>query len=197
MNKDHLEIEVKIQVPDARAFAEKLEAMGLRCIQRISKERNLRYDDAEGTLKKNHQVLRLRKTEGGDVRLTWKASHESSNGIAIRTEHEVVVNDYDTMKEILEGLGYSVFFIYEKYRGIYEFRDTHIFVDRTPIGDFVEIEGENEDVIRSAAEALGLDWSLHTDKGYLKLFKDWNRDTGSPDRNMVFDEQFPFDGEDE
>lgn len=187
MDKNSLEIEVKIPIADAKAFAERIAAMGPEWIRPLSFERNLRFDDKDGSLTASHQVLRLRYTESEGARITWKAPREKVNGIAVRTEYETEVKDFDIMQAILEGMGYSVCFFYEKERAIFGFGETTVFTDHTPIGDFIEIEGPDEEAIRERALSLGLDWSLRSDKSYVRLFKEWKNRTGYSGRDMVFD----------
>ena len=63
--------------------------------------------------------------------------------------------------------------------------DTGIFADHTPIGDFIEIEGPDEEAIRRSAELLGLDWEERIEKGYRALFAEWKQLTAFPGRDMI------------
>ena len=185
MNIDNHEIEVKFKISSTQEILEKIHALGAVCDQDEQFERNLRWDDKDGTLEKTHQVLRLRDN-GGVAVLTYKAEKQNHQGIAEREEIETVVSDFENTRLILERLGYQIDFIYEKYRGIYTLNDTQLFVDHTPIGDYIEIEGPDADAIRKSAELLGLDWEKRISKGYRNLFKHWKKETGFPGRDMVF-----------
>ena len=185
MKDDNREIEVKFAVGSVDDITEKIIQSGAVCIQPKQYERNLRFDDQNGTLSENREVLRLRDN-GGKTILTYKADQASDENIADREEIETAVEDFDRTRLILERLGYSVFFIYEKYRTVYSLRETFIFADHTPIGDYIEIEGPDEDTIRETAEELGLNWEARIGKGYRALFIQWKKETGFSGRDMTF-----------
>ena len=61
--------------------------------------------------------------------------------------------DPETFVQILAGLGYVPAFRYEKYRAIYRSAvdpDGIVTIDETPIGTFLELEGEPEWIDRTA-----------------------------------------------
>ena len=188
MKEDNREIEVKFSILSVDGLADTIRETGAVCVQPVQFERNLRFDDKQGTLTENRKVLRLRSNGGASV-LTWKSDSASTEELADREEIETGVEDFDRMKLILERLGYRTFFIYEKYRSIYSLRETGIFLDHTPIGDFVEIEGPDEEAIRETAEELGLCWDLRIGKGYRDLFKKWKEETGYTGSDMIFEKE--------
>ena len=185
MSENNREIEVKFQISSVEEILPVILETGAVCEQETRLERNLRWDSPEGTLTKTHQVLRLRENGGTSV-LTYKAERKNNEGIADREEIETVVSNFANTRLILERLGYTVVFIYEKYRSIYSLNDTGLFVDHTPIGDYIEIEGPSGEAIRRSAELLGLDWEKRISKGYRVLFESWKNQTGYAGRDMVF-----------
>ena len=185
MNMDNREIEVKFKISSTEEMLKIILNTGAVLEQETRFEKNLRWDDAEETLTKTHQVLRLRDNGGTSV-LTYKAEKQNNKGIADREEIETVVTDFDNTRLILERLGYKIVFIYEKYRSIYRLGDTRLFLDHTPIGDYIEIEGPDDLAIRRAAERLGLNWDDRISKGYRNLFKTWKKQTEFPGRDMTF-----------
>lgn len=185
MKDDNREIEAKFPVSTIEAFLPKIQAAGAICEQPMQFERNLRFDDKNKTLSNTHQVLRLRDNDGTAV-LTYKSDKNSSTELADREEIETTVADLEQARLILERLGFEVDFIYEKYRSIYSLDETGIFVDHTPIGDFIEIEGPDEAAIRRTAEKIGLDWETRSGMGYRALFRKWKNKTDYPGRDMVF-----------
>ncbi len=185
MNTDNREIETKFPVDSAEGFTAKITALGARCEQETQFERNLRFDSRNGELSETKRVLRLRDN-GGTAVLTFKADNSSSEGLADREEIETVVADFDRTRLILERLGFDVCFIYEKYRSIYSLNDTGIFLDRTPIGDFIEIEGPDEETIRQTALQIGLSWETRIGQGYRALFKIWKEQNSFEGRDMTF-----------
>lgn len=188
MNSENREIEVKFIISSVEEILPRIHSLGAVCEQPVQLERNLRWDDADETLTKSRQVLRLRDN-GGTTVLTYKAEHQNDKGLADREEIETVVTDFQNTQLILERLGYKIVFIYEKYRSIYRLNDTGLFVDHTPIGDFIEIEGPDGGAIRRSAELLGLDWDKRIDEGYLILFKQWKKQTDFRGRDMVFQQE--------
>ena len=185
MNENNRELEVKFAVESVDDIISRIMALGAGCEQPVQFERNLRWDDPEGTLTKSHRVLRLRKNGGTSV-VTYKAENKNDKNLADREEIETLVSDYENTKLILERLGYEIFFIYEKYRSIYRLSDTEVFADHTPIGDFIEIEGPDDEAIRKSAVLLGLDWEQRISESYSVLFQDWKKRTAYKGRDMIF-----------
>lgn len=185
MKEENHELEVKFRISSTEDILTRIHALGAVCEQPTQFESNIRWDDPKGTLTENHRVLRLRDN-GGTAVLTYKAEKKNDKKLADREEIETVVSNYENTRLILERLGYEVVFIYEKYRSIYSLNDTGLFVDHTPIGDYLEIEGPDEESIRNSAELLGLDWEARISKGYRALFKDWKKETGCSERDMRF-----------
>ena len=154
MSEDHsLEVEVKLHTPDLAAVKAALESAGATLVKPRVFERNLRYDSADGSLMAQGIVLRLRHDEA--VKLTYKADASMASGIVSRFEAEVKVSDFETMRLILQRLGYGVELIYEKYRTTYALDGAEIVLDELPYGNFSEIEGDVETIERVVA-ALGL-----------------------------------------
>ena len=188
MNENNRELEVKFAVRSVEDVLPRIYSLEAACEQQTQFESNIRWDDPEGTLTNNHQVLRLRNN-GGTAVLTYKAENKNDKRLADREEIETVVTNYENTRLILERLGYQVVFIYDKFRSIYRLNDTGIFADHTPIGDFIEIEGPDEEAIRRSAELLGLDWEERIERGYRALFAEWKQRTAFPGRDMIFTEE--------
>lgn len=182
---ENREIEVKFAISSVSEILPVILDAGAVLEQETRFEQNLRWDDKNGTLTKTHQVLRLRDN-GGTAVLTYKAEKLNTEGIADREEIETVVKNFGNTRLILERLGYEIVFVYEKYRSIYRLNDTGLFVDHTPIGDYIEIEGPDGESIRCTAELLGLDWNDRISNGYRALFMKWKQETGFEGRDMVF-----------
>jgi adenylate cyclase class 2 len=79
------------------------------------------------------------------------------------------VKDADAAQLILERLGFRAAFRYQKYRETWSLLGQTVVVDETPIGDFLEIEGEAEGIHR-AAEALGFTRADYLTDSYVGLF---------------------------
>jgi adenylate cyclase class 2 len=167
-----LEIEVKIKVNDLKKIKRKIIKLGFYTIAPYSFEHNILFDTKDERLKKNKLLLRLRKI-GDKYIVTFKHPPEQSFNTShykIRVEKEIEVSDYENVKSIFSGLGFKVFFIYEKYREIFDNGNVKIMMDHTPIGDFIEIEGEAEGIDKTAAR-LGYGKADYITDNYMTLFK--------------------------
>ena len=87
----------------------------------------------------------------------------------------------------LEQLGYSVWFRYQKYREEYALTDVVIAIDETPVGVFVELEGDEHGILE-ATRALGRTPDDFLLDSYRSLFMEHRRAHGQPATDMLFDE---------
>lgn len=165
----HRETEVKFYVPDLDPVTDRLFAAGAEVSASRVYERNIRYENAEKTLKAQGIVLRLRQDRR--AYLTYKEPPQfiEDEDIPTRFEAEVEVSDFDTAAVILEKLGYTPSMIYEKFRTTYHLDDTEVMLDEMPYGCFVEIEGA-PDAIRRVIPLLGLEHARRHKSNYAQLF---------------------------
>jgi adenylate cyclase class 2 len=179
------EVEIKVEVSDLSALEDRLRALGFDLETPSTHELNTLYDTSDGKLRKSGQLLRLRQY--GD---TWTLTHKARGRKGIhktREETETQIADGQSMHSILLSLGYLPAFQYEKFRAEWNDAEGHVVVDRTPIGNFAEIEGPPE-WIDSTAERLGVDPKQYITNNYAELFQEWKRRTGSPAKAMTFAE---------
>jgi len=170
MNITGTEIETKFHISDLKKIELRLQSIGAHLIQPRQFELNLRYDLPDRSLGKSYRVLRLRQDE--NTVLTYKGpGSDFSEGIRSREEWEVTVSDFETMKKILESLGYVIQFTYEKYRTTYVYADAHVMLDEMPFGAFVEIEGRSPAEVKNLADGLNLDKARAIPESYLALFE--------------------------
>ncbi|PWH20329.1 MAG: class IV adenylate cyclase [Anaerolineae bacterium] len=162
------EIEAKFLVKDLGLIEAKLKAMGASLLQPRTFEQNLRFDNAARQLSQSGQVLRLRK----DVHnvLTYKGMSTDDGGARSRIEIQTQVEDFETTRQLLEALGYSVVMTYEKYRSEYAWEGGRISLDEMPYGLFVEIEAESSEQIRKICQSLNLNWQKRVFYSYVELF---------------------------
>ena len=161
------EIEVKLLTPDLALVRKALEKAGATLKTPRVFERNLRYENAAGTLTDEGIVLRLRQDD--KAKLTFKSGEGSVDGVFRRFEAEVVVSDFETMEVILQRLGYVVALVYEKYRTTYTLGDAEIVLDELPYGNFTEIEADEATIVRVVAE-LGLGGYRRMSGSYTGIF---------------------------
>jgi adenylate cyclase, class 2 len=111
--------------------------------------------------------LRVR-ADGNRAFLTFKGRVVTS-AVKAREEIETEAADADALLAICAALGFTPGFRYEKYREEFTLPGAVIAVDDTPIGTFVEIEGE-EAVIHAVAGRLGFSTSDYVTASYRALF---------------------------
>lgn len=149
-------------------------------------ERNLVFDDVDRSLRDKSVLLRLRQDRNAVLTLKQPPAKESPD-VKVFHEHETIVQDFDAMRTILEGLGYAVAFRYEKVREEWVLDGVHICLDELPFGRFVELEGERVAILALARE-MGLPLDTSTTATYHALNQSWRKQEGlAADENFVFD----------
>jgi len=165
---EKLEFEVKFFLSDIQSLRQDILDLGARSQGRFF-EKNLRFEDANKTLKGKKCLLRLRHDH--KTTLTFKSPpQESSNQFKVLKEQEVEVGDFATMNDILESLGFHCEQIYEKWRETLVLGNTQFCLDAMPYGNFLEIEGTKKD-IKQYAQDLGLQWGKRILANYLEIFE--------------------------
>jgi adenylate cyclase, class 2 len=124
--------------------------------------------------------------EDGHSRPSSDATHK------VREELELEVADAGTLTRVFEGLGMKGWFRYEKYRTTFRLpaslswaKGLLIELDETPIGTFVELEGQ-PDAIDRAAKELGYAKRDYIVESYLALYVKACRRRGQEPRDMLF-----------
>jgi len=165
---EQIEVEVKFFLADMSATRDRIVALGAECLGR-SFETNNRYEDADKNLLKNRSLLRLRRDT--KTTLTYKSELPDQNpDFKIHRELEVDVSDFTTMNKILESVGFCREQVYEKWRETFIFNNLVLCLDTMPFGDFLEIEGDGQE-IEAVAERIGLLWENRIRSNYLALFE--------------------------
>jgi adenylate cyclase, class 2 len=162
------ETEVKVPVADAEALRARLREIGAVLRRERHFEDNLLFDDSGSTLQSQGTVLRLRRTPHGGV-LTFKGPREMRDGVKTREERETAVADPDALEGVLRRLGYRPVFRYQKYRESWSHGGQSVEIDDTPVGTFLEIEGDT-DGIHAVASALGYTPQDYMLESYVALF---------------------------
>jgi adenylate cyclase, class 2 len=177
------EIEIKFRIDDVRALNRRLRKSGFHLMTRRTHEINTLYDLPGQPLRKRGELLRLRKY-GTEWVLTHKAKGKPGRH-KTRVENETKVADGAKMDAILRALGFSPTFRYEKFRAEWSDGKGHVVVDKTPIGNFGEIEGPSRWIDRTA-QILQIPRSHYITATYSELFFQWKKQTGSPANEMTF-----------
>jgi adenylate cyclase class 2 len=163
-----VETEIKLEMAGPEAARAVVARLGARLKSPRHFEDNLLLDDAAGSLRAAGTILRLRRVPEGGV-LTYKGPRLDLTGLKSRQERETTVADANEMQSILERIGLRPIFRYQKYRETYDWRGQEIVVDETPIGTFLEVEGDSEG-IHAAAAAMGFGPADYVTDSYVSLF---------------------------
>jgi adenylate cyclase class 2 len=163
-----IETETKFPIDSWQAWENVLNRAGALLLKARHFERNILFDDDEGSLVRQGHTLRLRAVPDGGY-LTLKGAPRQRGVIKEREELESAVSDPNVCEQILHKLGFSPMFQYEKYRAIYRLNDVTITLDEVPIGCYIEIEG-SPDSIAAVASRLGLDLHSATPLSYVRLY---------------------------
>lgn len=177
------EIEVKIPAADLSRIRRVLEERGGSLRRERHKEVNDLFD-ANGRLAASGCALRLRRA-GSTSLLTFKGPARFENGVKRREERETNVSDAAEAEAILVALGFVRRFRYEKRREEWELSGCAIALDETPIGTFVEVEGDPPS-IRKAVAALELDFADAIPYSYARLYEQRRKDDPRLPPDMVF-----------
>lgn len=157
-----VEIEIKIKIEDIPAVAKKILDQGAVLEKERDTEENALYDYSSRLLYQKQQALRLRKM-GKKTFLTFKGAPQKSRKFKIRDEYETEIKNEKQIKKILKSLGLGPVFHYKKYRSTYRKKRLKICLDETAVGNFIELEGQREEIVKFA-KALG-----YTKKEFIKL----------------------------
>jgi adenylate cyclase class 2 len=180
------EIEIKLRVLDRRAILRRVAELGWRAQGARERERNYVYDEPDGALRAAGRLLRVRES-GGRCVLTLKLPSDDAGPHKVKEEFEIEASDCAALRQILEGLGYRVSWRYEKFRTYFERTDAagEIVLDETPIGDFLELEGEPSWIDRTAVE-LGFSRGDYLTATYGALFEEYSGRNPGMGTDMVF-----------
>jgi adenylate cyclase class 2 len=176
-----IETEIKFKIDSLHEVKRKIKGRG-GIYESSFFEDNIVFDDENGTLFKKTYLLRLRKCDR--ITLTAKKPIEKDQ-YKVMEEHEVEVSDFEKTIGILNLLGYHKVFRYQKMRETFAFNETKVNLDDTPIGNYIEIEGEKKDIEQSV-KLLGLDMNRGISKNYLELYREYCKETGKEPSDMVF-----------
>ena len=140
-------------------------------------------DTRDGLLRASGSALRVREEDGRSV-LTFKGPVQPST-MKLREEIETQVVDGAALLGVLERLGFRVWFRYEKFREEFSLGRCIVAIDETPVGTFVEIEGD-EPGVAATAKALGRTPADYLLDSYRGLFARRCEEQGAPLADMLF-----------
>jgi len=184
-----LEIEVKLASDDL----DRLRNAGyeLKLDKPRHFEDNWLLDFPDEMLLKQGAALRVRLVNGTGT-VTYKGivkeTHESR--LKVREEIETTVTHPQKMIELFERLGFRRSFRYQKYRTGYSVTQGNaqfkVVLDETPMGRFIEIEGDEAEVLK-ALDAAGFSTAEIIRQSYPELQEARCRSRGIPLEDLVFE----------
>ncbi len=180
------EIEAKLKVESLEEIKHKLNELSAEFLQE-QLQTDYHFDDANMTLQKSDRCLRLRRQladKNERFFLTCKGAKEKSS-FKKRQEIEIEITDSDSARKLLCALGYEEVLVIEKRRLVWQLGDCEVALDDLPlIGNFVEIEGPDEEKIADVQRNLGLSDLPHIKKSYAGLITDRLRELGKEQREV-------------
>ena len=175
------EIEAKFKIHNPAEVREKLLSCQAEYIQTVLQE-DAYLDTDERQLYSNDTGLRLRivkkiNPKGPDdkqiITLTYKGPRRKGD-LKVREEQEVIVNSAETALAILARLGYYPTITFQKRRESFTLKNGRIELDELPqMGFFLEIEADDEQIVQSVRELLGLANSPTITKTYAELVAEY------------------------
>jgi adenylate cyclase class 2 len=178
-----LEQEVKLAFDTIEAARQAVHSAGGRLVvsRRLIEDRFFDGDDQR--LRRLGCAFRIRR-DGAATLLTFK-SPGPPGPVKSREEIETSVENPEAVEALLAALDLRQWFRGEKYREEYEIGSTMVTVDDTPIGVFVEIEGDAE-TIPNVAALLGRTPADYSLESYPRLYFEWCQARGITSSEMVF-----------
>jgi adenylate cyclase class 2 len=177
------EIEVKFPLKDRDALTTRLKEIGAERLYAETFEDNIVLD-RRGELRTKGALLRVRKFGKYSI-ATYKGPMSIDGGVKSREEVQTGVESFELAIELLDALGFKPVFRYQKYREVWRVRGAEVVIDRTPIGDYFEIEG-SVDLIREISASVGMNMDQAIRHTYADLYRLARRTRGDLPEHMVF-----------
>ena len=184
----NLEIEVKLACDDL----DRLRNAGFQLTLETPRhfEDNWLLDLPDQPLFRQGAALRVRSVDGtGTVTYKGVVKETNESRLKVREEIETAVDEPERMIELFERLGYRRSFRYQKYRTDYwvalDGRELKVVLDETPMGNFIEIEGDESSVLKTL-DAAGFSANDIIRESYPELQASRCRARGVPLEDLVF-----------
>jgi adenylate cyclase class 2 len=179
-----IEREIKLRFDSADAARAALGELGATPLRPRRLQDDILLDTEDMRLQRAGCSLRLRR-DGDGATITWKGP-VVPGPMKAREEVETVVGRAEDAQQILAAIGFLLRFRYQKYREELALDGLVIAIDETPVGTFVELEGD-EATIAGVAQRLGRGQSDYVLASYRSLFLEHRKATGGHGAHMVFD----------
>ncbi|MBU6214558.1 CYTH domain-containing protein [Patescibacteria group bacterium] len=180
---------------DKDAFRNKLKALGANLLRNEYKQRRVNFD-LQSLGRDFWEWVRVRD-EGDKVTMAYKKIPPEAT-IDQQKEVEFTISDMERGAEFMKALGARMTNYSETLRERWELDGVEVDIDTWPhLKPYVEIEGPDEEQVRSAAEKLGFDWESAKFCGAGEIYEmvyGIHPDNLSKDTviHLTFDEPNPF-----
>ena len=165
-----IEIECKLHLKNPEQIRSKLTELQAEDRGEVL-EKNWVFDQGS-KLRDSNSLLRLRIHDAEESGLITHKAPAQTGVFKSKHETETMVENAANMRHILEKLGYSVCWYYEKRRHTYILDGLTLVLDTTPeLGVYIEIEGSADQEIAELLQKLGLDISNNTQASYAMIWR--------------------------
>lgn len=175
------ERELKFRVEDRSALLARLVELEAEQVASSQSEDNWVFDRGD-ELRERRCVLRLR-VDGQGAHLTFKGPPSFEGSVKVRDEHESPVEDPEAVRDLLEAIGFRAVTRYQKKREEWRLGGITVALDNTPIGNFVEFEGEG---VEKLASRCGYPGEKAERRSYLELYAEYREQHPEAPEEMVF-----------
>ena len=141
--------------------------------------------------------LRVRD-EGDKITMSFKCLSDGGETIEGQKEVCLTIDDFSFAEKFLENVGCIKKAYQENYRETWELNGVEIAIDELPfLEPFVEIEGKNEEEVKTVAEKLGFDYSKaifnSTDEQYSRKYNVSADYVVNEIKRLAFEDENPFE----
>ena len=183
MSNNGIETELKflLEIP-VKDFISRINISAERVYQKT-----VMFDNAEGLMQKTNGRIRLRKTDN-KISISYKLPL-STKTAKKEIEWETTIDSWQVGEELLKAMGFHQTTAYEKYRTSFIYDGATVEIDEYPFSNFVEIEGDEEN-IKKIALKLGFDLTKSLTNACDTLFAEWRLQKGLPIKSIMMFEDY-------
>lgn len=140
----------------------------------------------------------VRVRDEGD-RITLSVKETLGTGMAEQKEVQLVIDDFETARDLLRSLGCRDKNYQETRRELWLLDDAEITIDEWPyLAPLVEVEGASEEHVRMVSEKIGFTWSdarfCSADKIYAEHYGVESSFVNRSIPRLTFEDPNPFTG---
>lgn len=183
-----IEREVKLLFPTAAAARAAVVALGVTPAHPRRLQDDSLYDTPDETLRRKGCVVRIRTerwSDGQDTTTLTVKGPVQPGEMKIREEHETRVEKGNAVEQAFDVIGLRPSFRYQKYREEFSASGVIVAIDETPVGTYVELEGD-EAAIHAMTAALGRSPADFIVDSYYRLFMQRREEMGLRGDDMLF-----------